>query len=299
MKKSQKVLFFGSGPVAASSLELLAANPAFEIEAVITKPNPPHHRGTAPVIELCKSTDLALHTPDGKAALTDFFTNAKFESRIGIVIDYGIIIEQSVIDYFPLGIINSHFSLLPQWRGADPITFSLLSGQTHTGVSLMRINDKLDEGAILADREIAIEALDNSITLTQKLINLSNEMLDEFLPAYTDGSLKVYEQEGTPTYSRKLTKADGVIDWHKPAAQIEREIRAFYEWPKSRGIIGQQELIIRQASFVAETGTPGSYNITKKELIVFCGEDALKIERVQPLNKKEMPIEAFLLGYKL
>lgn len=299
-KPSLTTIFFGSGPVAAASLGKLLDSNLFTIEAVITKPVPAHHRGTAPVIELCKARNIPYHTPAGKQALTDFFASKpSFSSNFGIIIDYGIIVEQPVIDYFKLGIINSHFSILPQWRGADPITFSLLSGQTTTGVSIMRIVEKLDEGPLLATQELPIEPTDTSENLTTKLINLSHAMLEKHLPPYVAGKLAPYAQTDNPSYSRKLTKADGIIDWHKSAHQLEREIRAYYEWPKSRALIGQREVIIRQASFVAESGTPGSYIASKKELIVFCGEDALRIEQLQPLNKKEMPIEAFLLGYQI
>lgn len=298
-KKSPKILFFGSGPVAAKSLELLLNNSDFEVEAVVTKPAPAHHKGSVPVKELCEQQNIAYHTPANKAELTAFFSTANFESTIGIVIDYGIIIDQAVIDYFEHGIINSHFSLLPEWRGADPITFSLLSGQLQTGVSLMRIVQAMDEGPLLAQDQLVIQSDDTSATLTEKLIALSHKMLCQYLPAYITGTLKVSSQVGTPTYSRKLTKADGIIDWRKPAKTLEREVRAFYEWPKSQATIGSHTVIIRSCDVITTSGTPGSYEATKKELMVFCGQDALRITILQPVNKKEMPIQAFLAGYTL
>jgi methionyl-tRNA formyltransferase len=293
------IVFFGSGPVATASLAKLHLSTIFHVEAVITKPVPSHHRGTAPVIEFCKQNNIKFHTPPSKIELTKFFTEQSFTSQLGIVIDYGIIIEQSVIDYFPLGIINSHFSILPQWRGADPITFSILSGQKTTGVSIMRITAGLDEGPLLVSHPLTIETTDTSETLTTKLINLSHDLLEQHLPPYVAGNLDPQPQTGTPTYSHKLTKQDGLIDWAKPAVVIEREIRAYHEWPKSRGVIGTQNFIIRQASVIPQSGTPGSHITTKTTLVVFCGQDALSIERLQPPNKKEMPIEAFLLGYQV
>lgn len=296
-KQSPTVIFFGSGPVAAESLRLLAQD--FTIEAVVTKPVPEHHRGTAPVIELAKELNLPYVTPANKKELTTLFVRKPFESSIGIVIDYGIIIEQPVLDYFPFGIINSHFSLLPEWRGADPITFSILSGQAETGVSLMRIVAALDEGPVLAQEKLVIQPADTSQSLTQKLIQLSHTMLVQYLPGYIEGSLKLREQTGTPSYSRQLTKQDGVVDWTKPAEQLEREVRAYLEWPKSRAQFGPYTVILKEVDVMDTSGTPGTTFVEKNTLIVYCGKKALSIKRLQPENKKEMPVEAFLRGYTL
>lgn len=297
---SPTVVFFGSGPVAAASLERLITDSPFTIEAVVTKPNPPHHRGTAPVLELSERHNLTVHTPIDKAGLSQLVRPETFTSPVGIVIDYGIIINDDVINSFEHGIINSHFSLLPEWRGADPITFSLLSGQPETGVSLMSIVAAMDEGPLLAQEKLVIQSDDNSITLTEKLIQLSHSMLQKYLPEYLDGSRSLQQQTGTPTYSRKLTKADGIVDWSKPAAVIEREVRAYYSWPKSTATIGGHQVIVRK-TVVSDTSdiskSPGEYTVTKKTLTVYCGDGALDLQIVQPLNKKEMPIAAFLAGY--
>src|SRR5690606_13053936 len=121
------VVFFGSGPVAAKSLENML--PDFEIVAVVTKPKPAHHRGNFPVINVAENNNLPLYRVTNKQELTELIRTKPFKSEVAILIDFGIIVSQEVIDYFPKGIINSHFSLLPEWRGADPITFAILSGQ--------------------------------------------------------------------------------------------------------------------------------------------------------------------------
>lgn len=298
-QKSPKIVFFGSGPVAAESLKLLVDGGFFDIEAVITKPKPAHHRGSTPVNEYCIAADLPFHTPASKKELTECMASLNFESSVGIVIDYGIIIEQAVIDSFEFGIINSHFSLLPQWRGADPITFAILSGQPVTGVSLMSINAAMDEGQLLTTGELEIDSDDTSSMLTTRLIELSNTLLRQCLPKLLDGTLKLYEQIGSPTYSRKLAKADGIVDWTKSAEDIEREIRGFYEWPKSTAKIGAYTLLIRSVDVVFATATPGSYVVIDNSLTVYCGKNALRIKSVQPPGKKEMPIQAFLNGNSL
>ncbi len=305
-KTSKTVVFFGSGPVAARSLELLARD--FEVEAVITKPRPAHHRGPVPVLELAEKRGLKVFTPRGKAELSELFVAKPVTSAVGVVIDYGIIIAQEVIDYFPLGIVNSHFSLLPEWRGADPITFAILSGQPQTGVSLMLIVEKMDEGPLLAQATYDMPANVTTPLLTNYLIDLSHSLLTEMLPLYMAGSVEVVPQEAAaqlagrstaPSYSRKLTKEDGLIDWAKPAVQIERDIRAFIEWPKSRATLAGKEVVITEATVVnSTTGEPGVARADGKRLLVACGQGTLQIKKLKPAGKPEMTAEAFLAGYK-
>jgi methionyl-tRNA formyltransferase len=298
-QKLNKIVFFGSGPVAAKSLALLSE--IFDIEAIITKPS------TTKLMSgvVFKTT---IHAVSNKLELDELLQKNKFSSDVGILIDFGIIVSQEVIDKFALGIVNSHFSLLPEWRGADPITFSILSGQKKTGVSLMLLSAGMDEGLILAQAECEISEDANSISLTADLIELSDSLLYNCLPLYIDGSLLPLDQTSsanmmglspTPTYSRKLTKEDGRIDWTKDARFIEREIRAYYEWPKSYTTLNNIDVTIKNAQIIKMDGEPGKYEYDKKSLVIFCGKDALSIKTLQPAGKKEMPISSFLAGYKL
>lgn len=300
---SKTVVFFGSGPVAAESLRLLVKHT--QVEAVITKPRPSHHRGSVPVLEACEELGLKVFTPANRSELTELFATKPVNSEVGIVIDYGIIIDQAVIDFFPLGIVNSHFSLLPQWRGADPITFSILSGQKTTGVSLMLIVQKMDEGPLLAQAEYEMPADVTTPQLTHDLIELSDSMLAEILPQYVAGKVRAAPQEAvtiaddpTPTYSRKLTKDDGLLDWHKPAEVLEREVRAYIEWPKSRTELAGREVVLTQANVAHQQLEPGTALVEGKQLFVGCGVDSLEIIKVKPAGKAEMTAEAFLAGYK-
>lgn len=294
------VVFFGSGPVAAESLRLLTAD--FTIEAVITKTQPAHHKEPFPVLELAQALGLKTFTPSGKTELSELFMTNPVTSRLGIVIDYGFIINQDVIDYFPLGIVNSHFSLLPEWRGADPITFSILSGQEQTGVSLMIINAAMDEGDLLEQGVLTIAPEDTTPSLTSKLIALSNTLLTQSLPRYVSGELRPFPQEGEATYSRKLTKQDGIIDWTKPATQLEREIRAFIEWPKSRTQLAGKDTIITRAHAVTSEPAgahPGDIDVVEgsKEFGVVTGNGTLWIDSLKPAGKNEMDAASFLAGY--
>lgn len=292
MQQSSTIVFFGSGPVAAATLQgLLDAGLIFE--AIITKPRAPGHRGTVPVLELATKRQLPLFTPTNKKELSQLFATHHFKSPVGLVVDYGIIIARDVINAFPKGIVNSHFSLLPQWRGADPITFSVLSGQKTTGVSLMLINEKLDEGELLSQQKLSLNPDITTPELTDQLITISNSMIVRGLPKYLLGDIKPYPQPNQPaTYSRKLTKEDGYLDLSKPANILEREIRAFRGWPKSKiTLFGTHQIVVTKAR-VAQDVTDGA-------LVLPCGDNTfLEILTLTAPSGKTMDGEAFLRGYK-
>lgn len=298
--KSEKIslVFFGSGPVAAESLVQLAEH--FLIEAVVTKPTTEQEMHAA-----CPSAKV--YCVQNKLDLDTLIAEKQFSSRVGVLIDFGIIVSQSVIDYFEKSIVNSHFSLLPEWRGADPITFSILSGQTRTGVSLMLLVEAMDEGPVLSSGIYDMNGNETTPILTKSLISLSTSLLSKNLPEYLNGNLQPREQTNVAqsngistvaTYSRKLVKEDGRIDWAKPAQQIEREIRAYAGWPKSYTRLGDIECVITKAHVEDQSGTPGSLHVEGKNLGVYCAEGRLMIERLLPAGKKEMDVVGFLAGYR-
>ena len=295
MAKLQTV-FFGSGPVALQSLQLLTAS--FDLEAIVTKPSTESDMRRA-------FPGTPVFTASRRAELDALCLKQQFKSRFGIVIDFGVIIDQTAIDSFPLGIINSHFSLLPEWRGVDPITFAILSGQEQTGVSLMLIVRAWDEGPLLAQAPYTLAPDITTPRLTDDLIELSDALLKEVVPKYVDGQIEPAPQlqasllqGGEPTYSRKLTKEDGLIDWHKPAAVIEREIRAFISWPHSYTALAGRDVIITEARVVDTTpGQPGTVHVDRKTLAIDCGQQALEILKLKPAGKPDMTAQAFLAGY--
>lgn len=292
MKKTlEKVVFFGSGPVAAKSLEALANS--FLIESVITKSVPEHHKGPiAPVERIATDLELPIIYANNKIELDNIIDCLSIDSSLGILVDYGVMVSKRTIDKFPLGIVNSHFSLLPEWRGADPITFSLLSGQNKTGVSLMLIEPTLDTGKLITRKSIPIEDRDTIITLTDKLVEFSNSLLIEFIPKYTTGLIKPKSQPhpDRATYSRKLTKSDGQIEWQKPAEQIEREIRAYSGWPKSYTILNDNKIVITKAHTL-------DASIAESDII--CGDGKyIAIDEIIAPSGKKMQMKDYLNGLK-
>src|SRR3989338_4374228 len=232
-----EVVFFGSGPVAAASLQFLKNH--FDFEAVVTKP------ATLPEMTSINASKR-IFSVSNASELNKLIDSKRFKSPVGIIVDFGVIVDKQTIDLFKLGIVNSHFSLLPQWRGADPITFAVLGGQSKTGVSLMLIAPELDTGKLIAQKTLPILPDATTPSLTKELVALSNSMLVEYLPRYISGKVKPRAQphENRATYSRKLTKADGIIDWEKPAKQLEHEVRAYTSWPKSLTTLAGKEVIL-------------------------------------------------------
>lgn len=290
------LVFFGTGPVAAKSLEKLAGE--FDIELVITKPRKKHHKYPAPVEELAKTKDYKISFAGSTQEIMENLKTIKPASEIGVVIDFGLIISFDVIDYFRYGIINSHFSLLPKWRGADPITHAILNGDKLTGVSLMKIVEKLDEGPLIIQKSLQIDKKDNQITLTEKLVGLSNELLAEYLPKYIDGKAELKPQPTEPpSYSKKVSKDDGIINWNKPAESLEREIRAYAGWPRSRARIKSVDCIILEADIVETNMDPEEIRKEKDLLLIGCSTGSLLIKKLQPAGKKPMSASEFIRGY--
>lgn len=305
-KKSATIVFFGSGPVAAGSLEYLARH--FTIEAVVTKPRPSHHKGDFPVLNVADTLKLTIYTATNRQELNRLFDGRPFQSQLGVLVDFGIIVSKRVIDYFPRGIINSHFSLLPEWRGADPITFSILSGQEKTGVSLMLLSPALDEGLLLAQTPYELPEDITTPALTDTLVDISNECLRTTIPLWLEDKAQAMPQEAVtmadsakPSYSRKLTKEDGILDWRKPAVTLEREIRAFAEWPKSHSTIAGKEVIVTAAHVAKEDGPSNAIGLVHKTpeglLGVTTSDGLLIIDKLKPAGKPEMTGQAFLAGY--
>jgi methionyl-tRNA formyltransferase len=294
--------FFGSGPVAAKALEqLLEWQP---IACVVTKSPPPHHKDPAPVEVLAKSKVIKLHYANSKTELDFVIDSLPRPLSYGIVIDYGVIISEHAINSFPLGIINSHFSLLPQWRGADPLTYTILSGQTTTGVSVMLIDKGLDTGDIIAQAEYDIPPGCTTPQLTDDLIDLSNQTLRQVIPLYYGGDIVPISQDSIilssglqPSYSNKISKQDGIIDTSKTALDLEREIRAYVGWPGSRINIKNTWITVLNAVVDVTPITVGNLVWQDKKLLLGCSSGSLNITVLKPEGKKQMSASAFVNGY--
>ena len=227
-------------------------------------------------------------------------TLAELHADAAILAAYGRIISQQVIDLFPMGIINIHPSLLPSFRGPTPIESAIISGENTTGVSIMKLTSGMDEGPIYAKQSVELRGDEDKFELYETLSRIGSSLLFDTLPTILNGQLKPVEQEDdAATYSNLMSKSDGIIDWNKLATRIEREIRAYKNWPQSRTNIHGIDVIITKAHVIpGGTRMSGDVEITTDNLNIATRDGILSIDTLKPIGKKEMPVKAFLSGYK-
>ncbi len=301
MKKiSRPIVFFGTEDFSAKSLRALI-DADFEIAAVVTKPDSAQGRGkkiqSHPIKEIALAANIPVWQPEKVDEISENIKELK--NPVGVLVSYGILIPDTILDIFEPGIINIHPSILPKYRGPSPIESAILNGDSKTGVSIMKLTKEMDAGPVYSQVEIALEGNEYSEDLYTRLAGKGAELLVDVLPSILDGQLQASNQnEDEASYCKLISKSDGTIDWNKSAVTIERQIRAFAKWPKSRTELGGIELIIAKAHISPENGKAGSVELADQSLRVCTGEGSLIIDVLQPLGKKEMPIQAFLAGYK-
>ncbi len=299
-----KLVFLGSPAFAVPSLERVAES-GHEIAAVITQPDRPKGRGqrlsAPPVKEAAERLGLRVYQPERIREAQTVALLASLEPRAMVVVGYGQIIPQEVIDLAPLGIINVHASLLPKYRGAAPIQWAIARGETVTGVTTMRIDAGLDTGDILLQRETLIGPEDTAIELSERLAGMGAELLIETLRGLEAGTIVPRPQDHTQaTYAPLLTKQDGRIDWSRPAQEIHNQIRGFVPWPGAWTMFRGKLLHIWRARRAGtDGGPPGSLRREANRLMVVCGDGALlELLEVQIEGKSRISAQDFVHGYR-
>lgn len=273
-KKSKSLVFFGNEKLATGIQQpkryILEAvqNIGFDVEQVI--------KG--------KVSDLKPH-----------------KSQIAVLAAFGQIIPSSILNEFPLGIINVHPSLLPAYRGPTPIEQAMLEGATSTGVSIMKLTTQMDEGPIYKQKMIHLSAKEIKEDLVDVLQRLGADLISQVLPAIYDGKIKARAQPHPirASYSKKIFKIDGAINWDKSATQIEREIRAYSGWPGSYTKLKDTTVTVTKAEIAQRVeAEAGVFFLKDRGLYAGCGTDALKILELKPAGKRNMTAQDFINGYK-
>lgn len=249
MNKSKAIIFFGTEDFSAVVLEALVKS-GWSIELIVTKPDTPKGRGqklsTSAVKRIGLAHNITLLQPDNPADIQTQLLATGINQAV--LVAYGKIIPTSIINLFSGGIINVHPSQLPKYRGPAPIEAAILNGDKHTAVSLMRLSPKMDAGPVYYQEVVGLSGHEDKIELSHRLAQVGAKSLISKLPEIISGELQAIPQdEGTATYTHLIAKGDGVIDWSKPAERLEREIRAYAGWPKSRTSIFDQDVIITEA----------------------------------------------------
>lgn len=299
-----RILFFGNERIATgvttnvSVLQTLLAA-GYELTGVVTAQQaagPSRKPRELEIVQVAEAHHIPVFSPDKLADARDQL--AALGADIGVLVAYGKIVPQSIIDVFPCGIINLHPSLLPKHRGPTPIESVLLAGETQTGVSLMQLAAGLDSGPVYAQVPLDLEGYETKQALADELLLLGKDMLLQLLPPILKGDVQPTAQdESQATADLRLDKAASTIDWQKTAVQLEREIRAFAGWPRSRTTLGRSEVIITAARIAQGSGTPGQLWIEDRQIGVFTGEGVLVIDKLIPAGKNEMDAAAFMTGY--
>jgi methionyl-tRNA formyltransferase len=286
MTQPLRIVFAGTPEFAARHLHALL-RVGYSIAAVYTQPDRPAGRGQklamSPVKQLAESHNIPVYQPqtlrnaDAQAEL------AALKPDLLIVVAYGLILPQAVLDIPRLGCINSHASLLPRWRGAAPIQRAIEAGDTETGVTVMRMEAGLDTGPMLSKVSTPITAEDTGGSLHDRLALLGAEAVVEAIPALAAGTLPdKLQDDALATYAHKLNKEEAKLDWSRPAVDLERLIRAFNPWPLCHSTLAGEGVKIYAATVVDGNGQPGEILEASREgLRVACGEGALLLTRIQ------------------
>jgi methionyl-tRNA formyltransferase len=306
---SLRIIFMGTPELACASLQALIDADATQVVAVVTQPDRPKARDLkllpSPVKELALKAGLAVLQPE--RARNEAFIQQLRELRPDLiaVAAYGQILPEDILNLPPHGCLNVHTSLLPKYRGAAPIQWSILNDDAETGVTIMKMDAGLDTGDILTQEMTVIQPEDNSGTLHDRLAKIGAALLVKTIPDYVSGKIAPQPQNNAEaSYAPKIKKQDGRIDWTKSARFIWNRVRGFTPWPGTftelRGESPARILKIWQASVSDGSGTPGEIlRADKTGILVACGEGALQIHTLQREGGKRLAAQDFLAGCPL
>jgi len=298
------IVFAGTPDFAVPSLQALLNTP-HQVSAVYTQPDRPAGRGrkltASPVKQLAVSAGIPVYQPENfksEQAITDL---AALQADLLVVIAYGLILPQAVLDLPKLGAINVHGSLLPRWRGAAPIHRAVMAGDTKTGVTIMQMVKKLDAGDMLYKAEIPIQAEDTSSELHDQLAVLGADCLLKVLAQIETGLIQPQPQdEALVTYAHKLEKNEAVLDWALPAVELDRKVRGLNAWPVAQTLFKGEVLRVWRCKVIAADShlPPGTISCGENELDVSTGAGVLRLLEVQLPGGKRIGGRDFLNAHQ-
>ncbi len=301
---SLDLVFCGTPRFAVPTLEKLV-DAGFRVHLVVTQPDRPKGRGLelvqSPVKESALKLNLSITQPDRIKTNDDFRAQlTALKPDAIIVVGYGRIIPQWMLDLPPLGNINLHASLLPKYRGAAPIQWAIANGETVTGVTTMRIDTGLDTGDILQQRELAITPDDTAETLAPHLASIGADLTVETLRGLQTNSMHPRPQDNAhATLAPILKKEDGLIDFSRPAVEIFNRIRGFQPWPGAYTNFRGKTLQITKARPVTDAVPPAELRVAADRLLAGCAHNtSLELLEVQLEGKKRTSARDFLHGYR-
>ncbi len=299
MSSPLRIVFAGTPEFAASHLQALLDS-EHSVVAVYTQPDRPSGRGQKLTPSAVKQLAIEHHipvlqpvnlrSPEAQQEL------AEFQADLMVVVAYGLILPQAILDTPRLGCINSHASLLPRWRGAAPIQRAIEAGDTESGITVMQMEAGLDTGPMLLKVSTPISATDTGGSLHDRLATLGPAAVLQSIQGLLDGSITPEKQlDGLATYAHKLNKQAALIDWQRPAAALDCQIRAMHPWPVCHSTLAGETLKIHAAQLAEGQGQPGEILAADRDgLLVACGEQALRLTRLQLPNARALAFSDLL-----
>ncbi len=292
-----KIVFMGTPDFAVKALEALAAK--HEVVCVYTREPQEAGRGKkltkSPVHEFAEAHGILVRTPKTLRSAEAQAELKALQADISVVAAYGLILPQAVIEAFPLGCINIHGSLLPRWRGAAPIQRAIEAGDNESGITIMKVVEKLDAGDMLLKGSVPITAETTGETLHDAMAGLGAELIVKALDNWQNLHAEP-QDERLVTYAAKIDKAESRLDFSMPAEVLERKIRAFNPYPAVYFEYGGERYKILRAKVVDESGEAGAILDGAGRLVIACGDKALEVTEIQRQGKKKMPTEELLRG---
>ena len=298
----KKIVFMGTPIFSVPILKSLYQN-GFSISVVYTQPPQKSHRGQkinkSPIQKMSETLNIECRTPlNLKNNKEEFDYLKKLNADISIVVAYGNIIPEEMLNLTKKGFINIHASLLPKWRGAAPIQRSIMNLDKETGISIMKIKKKLDTGPVCNSYKIDITENDNFETLSNKLSILAAEKISDIVQEILDDKLKFEDQNHKQaSYAEKIEKSEGKIDWHKPAESIIGKINGLYPDPGAWFIYNGERYKILKAKVGDRTEIPGI--VLDNYLEISCSDKSVKILEIQRQGRKPQNINEFVLGSQI
>jgi methionyl-tRNA formyltransferase len=303
-----KLAFLGTSDFAVPALSALV-DAGHEVIAVYTRAPKPAGRGQqerrTPVHELALALALPVRTPKSLRSDEEAQAFEALDLDAAVVVAYGHILPRRFLEAPVLGCINIHGSLLPRWRGAAPIHRAILAGDAETGVTTMRMDEGLDTGPMLLAERTPISAADTAETVHDRLAELGARLIVSTLDGLVTKSLEpVPQSEAGVTYAHKLGKEEGALDWRRPAAELERKVRAFHPWPGTWFDVvtenGSERIKVLAAGLTLAGGAPGTVSVGRDGFpVVACGIGGLKLLKLQRAGKSAQSADAFLRGFAL
>lgn len=287
----------GTPDFAVKALEALAAR--HEVVCVYTREPQEAGRGKkltkSPVHEFAEAHGILVRTPKTLRSAEAQAELKALQADISVVAAYGLILPQAVIEAFPLGCINIHGSLLPRWRGAAPIQRAIEAGDNESGITIMKVVEKLDAGDMLLKGSVPITAETTGETLHDAMAGLGAELIVKALDNWQNLHAEP-QDERLVTYAAKIDKAESRLDFSMPAEVLERKIRAFNPYPAVYFEYGGERYKILRAKVVDKSGEAGAILDGAGRLVIACGDKALEVTEIQRQGKKKMPTEELLRG---